>query len=218
MKDKDTTKAIAFFLLCLIVLLFVGWFLMTSHVGSSSYDYVLERALPYPYVSWVGWIEFGYWTIGAISLTGFILAVWINPKKEKIIIFLAMVPVFLFAFGLIINYLIALIKLGSEHFLPIFIIGFIVFISLLSYFILKLGKSGYYLVTILVLTFSIFSGILLWLSEPTNDLYLIVKKGHVLSSFSTKALLTIIIFLSTGIIAFVFGGLVQYNFSEEEKV
>ena len=47
-----------------LIMLILGWYFLTNHIGEDSYKYEFEPALAEPYYSWMNTISILYWVIG----------------------------------------------------------------------------------------------------------------------------------------------------------
>ncbi len=167
-----------------LIMLILGWYFLTNHIGEDSYNYEFEPALAEPYYSWMNTISILYWVIGISCIIGVISFERSKPLAKEILILIILL---LTSFGLLSTYPIALIKLN----VPVlaFIYLGLILIGLAIYSYLSLTKSFGLTIkfaVVFILFTAVISIIFLFFADPTDGKYLMVTKGSVMGSFWTK--------------------------------
>ena len=144
---KVDYKLIFTLMICQIGVLAIGWVVMSSHVGTETDFNITEPALKEPYFSWMNHSLLFIGVSEILAALFSTIALLISKKDNKIQYLLFLIPTLLLSMGVIVDYLIALIKLNGEHYVLWYIGAFTLFVMIKSdHCICKEGERDSYYV------------------------------------------------------------------------
>lgn len=180
---KDTLK----FAFVLLVVIVAGWFVMMSKLDESSSRGITEIALSEPFYSWVTGFSRIYLIIGAFAVIIWIFAAKSRDERHEWLVWLSVLTaVLLFSIGLMITYMITLIKLNSVHLVYI-LVGALLFSIIvqttIAFFKRELLDS---LQIASILLFVVLSGVFIWMADHIDGNIIIIFRTSIQDGFWGK--------------------------------
>jgi hypothetical protein len=201
---------------CFLAVLFLGWYMMVGHLDGETFHGVVELPLKESYANPVYGLALLHWVIGILSIIGFLLLMAKRNNSEFMTSCFYGVPIFLMSLGFTIQYMVLLIKVGSESLWWVYVVAAVLGFLIANLFIyLDKGKLHTVLIglgTVLI----VLSWILLVMANSADGNYIIIYKDNLRGSFSIKTIVGT--FQSMGIMVFLlmYGFLLKLRFDGEE--
>jgi hypothetical protein len=108
---------------CFFTVLFLGWYMMVSHLDGDTFRGVVELPLKESYANPVYALALMHWVIGIPSVIVFLIVMAKGNQSEFMTSCFYSVPIFLMSLGFTIQYIVLLIKVGAESFWWVYVVA-----------------------------------------------------------------------------------------------